>query len=71
MAGDGTRWSHTSGEEEELNKLTTNFEMVESSGKSAKRDREERKKRKEEEKAKEKAEQEAKAKEARKEEQGK
>ncbi len=51
-------------------KLTTNFDMVESSGKSAKRDREERKKRKEEEKAKEKAEQEAKE-EARKKEQGK
>jgi len=48
------RWSHTSGEAEELNKLTTNFDMVESSGKSAKRDREERKKRREEEKAKEK-----------------
>jgi len=73
MADDGTRWSHTSGEAEELNKLTTNFEMINSSGENAKRDREERKKRREEREreAREKEEQEAKEKEAREKGQGK
>ncbi|OBT65051.1 hypothetical protein VE03_05187 [Pseudogymnoascus sp. 23342-1-I1] len=47
MADDGTRWSHTSGEAEELNKLTTNYELVRSSGKNTKKDREERKKKRE------------------------
>ena len=81
MADDGTRWSHTSGEAEELNvrivsieeikhlvklspltasqKLTTNYEIVRSSGDNTKKDREERKKKREqreneEQKAKEK-----------------
>jgi len=57
MADDGTRWSHTSGEAGGLNKLTTNYEIVRSSGENAKKDREERRKKREqreEEEAKEK-----------------
>jgi hypothetical protein len=92
MADDGTRWSHTSGEAEELNvrihqgnqasddislttfqKLTTNFDIVNSSGENAKRDREERKKKREEREreAREKEEQEVKEKEATEKRQGK
>jgi hypothetical protein len=54
-------------------KLTTNFEMINSFGENAKRDREERKKRREEREreAREKEEQEAKEKEAREKGQGK
>ncbi|OBT92203.1 hypothetical protein VE01_09988 [Pseudogymnoascus verrucosus] len=40
MADDGTQWSHTSGEAEELN-------IVSSSGKNTKKDREVRKKKRE------------------------
>jgi len=63
MADDGTRWSHTSGEEEELNKLTTNYEIVHSSGKKTQEDREKRKKEREQrEKEEQKAKEEAKGK---------
>ncbi|TAQ85126.1 hypothetical protein B7494_g6549 [Chlorociboria aeruginascens] len=61
MADDGTRWSHTSGEAEELNKLTTSFDIVNSSGNNTRRDRQQRAERKREER--EKKEQEAKDKE--------
>jgi len=63
MADDGTRWSHTSGEAEELNKLTTNYEIVHSSGKKTQEDREKRKKEREQrEKEEQKAKEEAKGK---------
>ncbi|KAF4635264.1 hypothetical protein G7Y89_g2835 [Cudoniella acicularis] len=63
MADDGTRWSHTSGEAEELNKLTTNYEIVNSSGKKTREDREKRKKEREQrEKEEQKAKEEAKGK---------
>jgi len=64
MADDGTRWSHTSGEADELNKLTTNFDIVKSSGDSIRKDRDERKQKREK---REKEEQEAKEKEKEKE----
>jgi len=74
MADDGTRWSHTSGEAEELNKLTANYELMKSSSESFKRGKEERKKQREEREEREKREKEeqgAKEKEAREKGQGK
>lgn len=71
MADDGTRWSHTSGEAEELNKLTANYELMKSSSESFKRGKEERKKQREEREKREKEEQEAKEKKAREKGQGK
>jgi len=62
MADDGTRWSHTSGEAEELNKLTTNYDMVHSSGENTKKDREERKRKREEREREEKEKEEKEAK---------
>jgi hypothetical protein len=71
MTEDGTRWSHTSGEAEELNKLTANYELMKSSSESFKRGKEERKKQREEREKREKEEQGAKEKEAREKGQGK
>jgi len=72
MTEDGTRWSHTSGEAEELNKLTTNFDIVKGSGDSIQKDRAERKRKKEaREREQRETEEEAKEKEAKKNIQGK